>query len=330
MSRPSRPPSLRDAKARPALKDAWPILKETATEWSDDNASRLAASLACYTLLSIAPLVVLSVSVMGFLLGEEAARGHISQELGNIVGAQAAGAVEAVVLNAQAPTAGVISSIVGVAVLLFGASGVFGELQASLNTIWEVQPKPNQGIKGFIRTRFFSFAMVLSVAFLLLVSLVISAGVSVTGRFFENYLPGGEALWQAVNLLIALGVTTALFALIYRVIPDVKIAWRDVWVGAFVTALLFSIGKALLALYIGKSSTASSFGVAGSLVALVLWVYYSSQIVFLGAEFTQVWARRYGGRIVPSDHAVPLTVGAKGSASGTESGEPATKSGLAG
>lgn len=285
--------------------DVFSIVKETAKDWNDDNASRLAAALSCYTLLSLAPLVVLAVSIAGLAFGDEAARGHISRELGGLVGGEAAGAVEAVVENAKAPERGILNAIVGIAVLLFGASGVFAELQASLNTIWEVKAKPEEGIKGLIRQRFFSFAMVLAVAFVLLVSLVVSASLAAIGGFFEQYLPGGEALWQIVNFLVALAVTTALFALIFKVIPDAEIRWKDVWIGGLLTAVLFALGKLALGLYIGKSGVTSSFGVAGSLVALVIWVYYTSQIVFLGAEFTQVYARRYGGQIRPSPHAVP-------------------------
>lgn len=302
----SAPGSRSKPGSRLTLRDLWPILKETATDWSDDNASRLAAALACYTLLSIAPLLVLSVAVAGLAFGEEAARGQIVGQIGGIVGTEAGVAVQTIAANAKEPSAGILSSIVGLAVLLFGASGVFNELQNTLNAIWEVEPKPNQGVKGFIRHRFFSFAMVLAVAFLLLVSLVVSAALAATGKFFERYLPGGELVWQAVNFVVALSVTTALFAAIFKVIPDVVMRWRDAWIGGLFTAVLFTIGKFALGLYIGKSGTTSSFGVAGSLVALVLWVYYSSQILFLGAEFTQVYSRHFGGRIRPNEHAVPV------------------------
>ena len=294
------------ANSKPTARDIWPILKETGTDWNDDNASRLAAALACYTLLSIAPLVVLSVAVAGLAFGEEAARGQIVGQIGAVVGNEAGSAVQAIAASAKEPAAGILSTIIGLAVLLFGASGVFNELQNALNAIWEVEAKPNEGIRGFIRHRFFSFAMVLVVAFLLLVSLVVNAALAATGKFFEQYLPGGEFVWQVVNFIVTLGVTTVLFALIFKKIPDVLMRWRDAWIGGLFTAVLFTIGKLLLALYIGKSGTTSSFGVAGSLVALVLWVYYSSQILFLGAEFTQVYSRRFGGRILPNDHAVSI------------------------
>lgn len=287
-------------------KAAWSLIKEAAEDWDSDDASSLAAALACYTLLSVAPLMVVAVSIGGMLFGKEAARGQIAGELGAIVGPDAAKAIQSIAANAKDPAPGILSTVVGVVVLLLGASGVFIELHSALNRIWEVQPKPGRGVLGFIRDRLFSFAMVLAVAFLLLVSLILSAVLAAVGHFFEQSLPGGEVIWQVTNFLVSLGVTTVLFALIYKYVPDAVIRWRDVWLGAFVTAVLFSIGKLLLALYIGKSTFSSSFGAAGSLVALVVWVYYSSQIVFLGAEFTQAWARRFGGRIVPDHDAVAV------------------------
>jgi membrane protein len=284
----------------------WGVLKSTAQEWSDDNASRLAASLAYYTLLSVAPLIVLAIAVVGLVFGDEAARGQIADQLGSIVGPQAAQAIQAIVKNAQTPQSGVLSSIIGVAVLLAGASGVFGELQNALDTIWEVEPKPGRGIRGFVHDRFFSFTMVLGVAFLLLVSTLLSAALAMIGKFFSERLPGGKALWHVVNFGISLAIITVLFGLIFKVVPDVKVAWRQIWLGAFITALLFTIGKQLLGLYLGKSSMASSYGAAGSLVVLVVWVYYSAQILFLGAEFSQVYARSSGMRIRPSDNAKPV------------------------
>jgi membrane protein len=281
------------------------MIKGAITDWDAHNDSRLAASLACYTLLSIAPLVVLSVAVAGWAFGEEAARGQIAKEIGSVVGADAAHAIEAIVLNARTPTSGIIGTVTGLVILVFGASGVFAELQSALNSIWGVAPKPGRGFMGIVRDRIFSFAMVVAVAFLLLVSLVVSAGLAATGRFFSSAMPGGAELWQIVNLLVALGVSTLLFALVYKVVPEAKIAWRDVWLGALVTAVLFSLGKFLLGLYIGRASVASSYGAAGSLVALVVWIYYSSQIVFLGAEFTQVYAHAKEGSIAPKDNAVP-------------------------
>lgn len=293
------------ASWRERLMSTGSLLKETATQWSDDEAARLAASLALYTLLSIAPLLVIAVSVAGFVYGDEAARGQISQQLNSIVGPQAGEAIEGLVANANAPRSGIISTVVGVVVVLVGASGVFGELQSALNRIWEVKPKPGRGIRGFLRDRFFSFAMVMGVAFLLLVSLIVSALLAGFTGFFKGYIPF-PALWEAFNTLVSIGVTAALFALIFKLVPDVKVAWRDVWVGGLVTAVAFAIGRVALSWYVGRSATVSPFGAAGSLVALIVWVYYSAQILFMGAEFAQVWASHYGARIVPTPNAVPI------------------------
>jgi len=289
-------------------KTLWDVMKETASEWSEDNATRLAAALAYYTVLSIAPLLVLAVSIAGLVFGEEAAKGQIASELSGVVGPQAGEGIQTMLKHAKSPEEGTIGSIVGIVVLFFGASGVFGELQSSLNTIWEVAPKPGRGVMGMLRQRFFSFSMVLGVAFLLLVSLVLSAVLSGMGRFFESHMPGGEALWHVVNLGVSFSVITALFALIFKVVPDVKVTWKDVAMGAVFTAVLFTLGKYLLGLYLGRASVASPYGAAGSIIVLVVWVYYAAQILFFGAEFTQVYARRRGSRIEPSENAVPMKV----------------------
>jgi len=286
------------------LRDMWATVKETASDWLDDNASRLAAALAFYSLLALAPLVVISVAVAGFFFGPEAARGKVAGELGAVVGAEAARGIQSVVATAQSPSTGLVSTVVGVVTLFIGASGVFGELQASLNTVWEVKPKPGQGIWSAVKTRFFSFTMVLGVAFLLLISLVITSVLSAIGVGFAQVLPGGEAVWQVLNFAFSLAVVTALFALIFKYVPDAKVRWSDVWLGAAVTAVLFSIGKFLLGLYLGKAAVGSAYGAAGSIVALTVWVYYAAQIFLLGAEFTQVQARRRGREIRPSENAM--------------------------
>jgi len=287
------------------VKDAWATLKETASDWSDDKASRLAAALAYYSLLSLAPLMVIVIAVAGFFYGADAARGKIAGQLGAVVGGEAAQGVQSIAASAHSQTGGIVSTIVGVVTLFIGASGVFGELQSSLNTIWEVKPKPGRGILGELKDRFLSFTMVLGVAFLLLVSLVLSTVLSALGTAFSGALPGGEGIWQVVMFLFSFSVVTGLFALIYKYIPDAEIRWRDVWLGAAVTALLFTVGKLLLGLYLGKAAPGSSYGAAGSIIALVVWVYYAAQILFLGAEFTQVQARRSGQGIRPSENAVP-------------------------
>ncbi|HEY6877478.1 MAG TPA: YihY/virulence factor BrkB family protein [Polyangiales bacterium] len=290
------------------IKQLVVIVKETAKDWSADNATRLAASLAYYTVLSIAPLLVLAVSIAGLVYGEDAARGQIAEQISGVVGPQAGKAIQTVLTHAKAPEEGIFSSVVGIVVLLFGASGVFGELQASLNEIWKVAPKPGRGFWGIVQQRFFSFAMVLGVAFLLLVSLLLSATIAVVGSVFSHALPGGAVVWEAVNFAFSLGVITGLFALIFKVIPDAEVGWRDVWMGALVTAVLFTVGKFGLGMYLGRASVASPYGAAGSFIVFVIWVYYAAQILFMGAEFTQVFARHRGRRIEPSSHAVPVEV----------------------
>jgi membrane protein len=280
-------------------------LKETGVQWQEDEAARLAASLALYTLLSLAPLLVIAVAAAGLAFGAEAARGQISHQLSAIVGPQAGQAIEGLVANAHAPSAGIASTVIGLVVLLFGASGVFGELQSTLNLIWEVKPKPGRGIRGLLRDRFLSFSMVMGVAFLLLVSLIVSAALASITAHFKHLIPL-PVLGEALNFLVGLAVSSALFSLTFKTVPDVKIAWRDVWVGGFVTALAFSVGKTLLAWYVGRSATVSPFGAAGSLVALIVWIYYSAQILFLGAEFARVYAVRRGSGVVPADNAIPL------------------------
>jgi membrane protein len=313
-SSPAAPPSSSRSTSAPSqqhptslsgrVRSAWDLLKQVGSEWDKDNASRLAAALALYTLLSIAPLLVIAVAVAGMAFGEEAARGQISNEIAMLVGPQAGEAIQGLVARADAPTTGILSTIVGIVVLLFGASGVFGELQTALNTIWDVKPKPGRGFRGLLRDRFLSFAMVMGVAFLLLVSLVLSAALMAVTQMFRHVIDW-PWLWQGVNVLVGFAVTSALFALTFKVVPDVKVPWRDVWVGGIATALAFSLGRVALSWYVGRAATVSPFGAAGSLVALIIWVYYSAQILFFGAEFTQVYAMRRGAPVEPTPNAVP-------------------------
>lgn len=289
------------------IKTIISLLRETFTEWNEDKASRLAAALAYYTVFSLAPMLIIAIAIAGAVFGEEAARGEIVTQIQGLVGRDGAKFIETAIEGASKPRAGTIASLISIAVLLFGASGLFAQLQDSLNTIWEVQPKPGRGVIGILRDRFLSFTMVLGVGFLLLVSLVLSAGLSGLVNFLGSLLPGIGALLQLANFVLSFAVTTLLFGLIYKVLPDVKIAWSDVWSGAIVTSLLFSIGRFALGLYLGNSSFGSTYGAAGSVVIILVWVYYAAQILFFGAEFTQVYARRYGSRIVPAKNAVPLT-----------------------
>lgn len=285
------------------------LLKETFKEWNEDKASRLAAALAYYTVFSLAPLLILVIAVAGAFLGEEAARGELVGQIQGLVGPDGAEIIETAIDGADQPgqNTGTIASIISIGVLIFGATGVFTQLQEALNTIWEVAPKPGQNVRTFVLSRFLSLGMVLGIAFLLLVSLVISTVLAIFSNYMNGILPAFQVLWSVVNFLISFGVVTFLFAMMFKFLPDAKIAWSDVTIGAAITALLFTIGKSLIGLYLGNSSFSSTYGAAGSLVVVLAWVYYSAQILFFGAEFTQVYARRYGSQIVPSEHAVPLT-----------------------
>ena len=283
------------------------LLKQTASEWMEDDAPTLGAALAYYTVFSLAPLMTIAIAIAGFFFGKEAAQGQIFDELRGLLGEEGGKAVEEMVQSANAqPTAGVVATIISVIILLFGASGVFGQLQASLNTIWGVKPKPGRGVLGMIQDRLLSFGFTLVVGFLLLVSLMLTAGIALMADWVGGLMPGSETLAQILNVVFSLTMITLLFAMIFKFLPDAKIAWRDVWIGAFLTALLFTIGKFALGIYLGKSGVASSYGAAGSLIVLLLWVYYSSQILFFGAEFTQVYANRFGSRIAPAENAVPV------------------------
>jgi membrane protein len=285
-------------------KTIFKLLKEAFLEWQEDRASLLAAALAYYTVFSITPLLVIAIAIAGAVFGQDAARGEILQQINSLVGKQGAQAIETALANANQPQLGSIASIISVIVLLIGASGVFAQLQEALNTVWNVKAKPEkQGFWEFIRKRLLSFGMVLAIGFLLLVSLILSAMLSGISKLDINLLPGFTPLWQLLNFLISFGFISLLFALIYKYLPDVKIRWKDVWVGAIITALLFTIGKSLIGLYLGQGSLGSTYGAAGSLIVFLAWVFYSAQILLFGAEFTQVYARKYGRKIVPNSHA---------------------------
>lgn len=294
------------------MKNLVYLIKETFAEWSEDKASRLAAALAYYTSFSLAPILVLIIGIAGLVLGNSTAvHDLIMTQVGDLLGDEGALFISSMIKNASKPSTGVIATIVGVVTLLFGALGVFGELQNALNTIWEVQLKPITGlannIKHYLVKRVLSFAMLMVILFLLLVSLVISAALSAFGDFMDNAFAISEIVMQMFNFLFSFGLITLLFALIFKYLPDAKIRWRDVWLGAGVTSLLFTLGKFAIGLYLGKSEVSTTFGAAGSLALLLIWVYYSSQIIFLGAEFTQVYANTFGTPIEPDEDAVKLT-----------------------
>ena len=276
------------------MKKNLDLFKQAFIEFIQDKVPRLGAALSYYTIFSLAPLLLIAIAIAGLVFGRQAAQGQIFGQLRGVLGENSAKMVQEMVASAGKPRSGAIAAILGVVTLIFGASGVFGQLKDALNTIWDVEPKKDAGIPGMIKDRFLSAAMVFGIGFLLLVSLIIDATISALGKYAGSHLPGGEAIWQILQNVVALGVVTVLFAMIFRFLPDLKIEWRDVWLGAMLTAVLFLIGKIALGIYFGKSAVGSSYGAAGSLVLVLLWVYYSAQILLFGAEFTQVYARADG------------------------------------
>ena len=283
------------------------LFKNTAREWTQDKCPQLGAALAYFTVFSLAPLVLVLLAVFGLIFGSsDQARQKITEQLQYLIDPSGIKVIQDIAANASKPQAGIIATTVGVIVGLFGASGVFGQLQDALNTIWGVKPKPGRGLWGFIRTRFLSFAMVGGVCFLLLVSLTVESLLRGLSDYLKNILPGGHILALALFLIFDLAVIVLLFAMMFRYLPDAKIAWRDVWVGATLTAVLFVMGKFVLGLYLGSGAAGSAYGAASSLITLLLWIYYAAQILLFGAEFTQVYANTYGTHVEPQEHAVKV------------------------
>jgi len=271
----------------------WSLLAETSVEWYADRAPRLGAALAYYTVFALAPGLILIIALAGLLLGKEAAQGQIITQVQDLAGEAGAEIVRAAIESARNAVGSLLATALGIVTLLFGLWGVFGELQDALNTIWGVTTTPGRGVIGVVKKRFWSFTMVVGIGFLLLVSLAASAWLAALGKFFAGLLPLPAALLETANALLSFVVITFMFGVIYKLLPDVKLAWRHVLTGAAVTAVLFTIGKTLIGLYVGRSTVASVYGAAGSLIVILLWIYYSAQLVFFGAEFTKVYSRRF-------------------------------------
>src|SRR5438552_3525140 len=282
------------------------LFKETAAQWIGDKAPQLGAALAYYTVFSLAPLILILLAIIGVIFRHDPAGAwnRMVEQMSYFLDRSAIQVVRDVAQNASHPSKGIVATITGVALALFGASGVFGQLQDALNTIWGVKAKPGGGIWGFLRSRFLSFAMVGGVCFLLLVSLTLESVLKGFSHYVQSVLPGGIVVALAAYWVFDLAVVILLFAIIFKFLPDAKIQWRDVWIGAALTAIFFAIGKGALGLYLGSGSAASAYGAASSLITLLLWVYYSSQILLFGAEFTQVYACRAGRGIKPDEHAI--------------------------
>ncbi|MBA2622815.1 MAG: YihY/virulence factor BrkB family protein [Chthoniobacterales bacterium] len=294
----------------PVIKKFFQISKEAASEFFADDAMSLAAALALYTVIALAPLITVMLTIAGMIFGDQASEGFVQQVEG-LIGKSGAEAVRDIVDNAKKPSSGILQATLGFLLVLVSASAVFAQLQSSLNRIWNVVTKPGLGIMHMVKTRLFSMAVVAALGFLLMVSLGVSTILAALGSYFKTLAPEMEVLLHVVNFVVAVGVTTVLFACIFKYIPDVIIRWRDVWVGALVTALLFNLGQIGLGIYLGNSATAAEYGAAGSLMVLILWLYYSTAILFYGAEWAQVRARLLGNRLEPAAHANRLVVEAR-------------------
>jgi membrane protein len=273
-----------------------PLVSQSASRWSDINAPRLGAALAFYAVLSIAPLLVLCVGIAGLVFEHKAVTGQIVYQFQSLIGYEGGKMIQALVLDSVKPAQGIFATALGIVMLLFGASGFFLELRASMNLVWDTQPEASSGLTTMIRERFFSFALVLGIGFLLLLSLIVSAAIAAAGKFVQRFLPAPEPVLHLSAGLVTFLAVAILFGLVFKLVPDARIEWRDVGIGAAVTSLLFSLGKFLIGLYLGKASVGSAYGAAGSLVAFLVWVYYSAQVFLLGAAFTHVFAFRHGSR----------------------------------
>lgn len=279
------------------MRETWVLVKTAFVSWSDDYAQSMGAALAYYTVFSIAPLLLIVISITGFVFGEQAARGEIVGQLQSLLGEQGASVVQALLQSVNKPAQGFSATIIGVGLLLIGATSVFGELQNALDRIWRVSGAVRSiGLWGLLRARLLSFGMILGIGFILMVSLVFSAGLSAVGKWWSPLFAGWQVMANIFDLMFSFTLTTGMFALIYKVMPRVNIRWDEVWIGAAITSVLFTMGKYLIGLYIGRSGVAGGFGAAGSLVALLVWVYYSAQIFLLGAEFTWAYSHIFGSR----------------------------------
>ncbi len=279
------------------LAQIWKLIKTAAQSWSDDYAPSMGAALSYYTLFSIAPLLLIVISIAGLVFGQDAARGEIFGQLNGFMGSEAAAAIQGLLESVNKPAQGAFATIIGVILVLIGATSVFGELQDAMDRIWRAPARhQTSGIWGLLRARLLSFGMILSVGFLLMVSLVMEAMLSALSRWWSPLFTGWETMAQVINTVASFGLTMLAFAMIYKIMPRVKIDWRDVWIGAGVTAFLFTAGKFLIGFYIGRSGVVSGFGAASSIVIVLIWVYYSAQIFLVGAEFTWVYAHTFGSR----------------------------------
>ena len=295
------------------IKNLVSLCRKAASAWVDDFAPSMGAAISYYTVFSLAPLLVIVIAVAGALFGREAVQGQIVGQLAGLIGKDGAAVVQGLIVSASDPNRGAVAGLIGLVLLLVGATTVFAELQSALDRIWHIPPEQKpKGIRAILQARLLSFSLILGLAFLLMVSLSVSAGIAAFGSWAGGLMPGWELLLHGLNLLISMSISTVLFAMIFKLMPTAHVAWRDVWVGAGVTAVLFEVGKLLIGLYLGKSGLTQSFAAAGSLVVLLAWVYYAAQIFLLGAEFTKVYADEHGSRVAAKAMARTAETAAEG------------------
>ncbi|MGE5681920.1 MAG: YihY/virulence factor BrkB family protein [Bacillota bacterium] len=290
------------------FKEIWSFIKQLFSEYSENKVPKLGASLAYYTIFSIAPLLIIAIAVAGFIFGKDAAQGQLSGQLKSLVGNEGAILIQTAIQNSSNVSSGIIATLVSILTLIIGATAVFIEIQDSLNTIWKVRPRSEKPFKDFFRTRLTSFILVVGMGFLLMVSLIVSAAISALTDLIDKYLSVPGYVFQLIDIVLSLSVIFVLFSMIFKLLPDVELKWKDVRTGALFTTILFVVGKYLIGLYLGKSSVSSVYGAASSLAIILVWIYYSSQILYLGAEFTYVYVQRYGPGVKPSAYADIVTV----------------------
>ena len=299
-----------DATMKRFFVNTWLFTKEMAEEWIDDNCSQMAAALSYYTIFSLAPMIIIVISLAGYFFGREAVTGELFNQIRGLIGADGAKAIQTMVENAYRDRSGLIPTLLGIGTLVFSATVTFAALQESLNTIWKVKPNPNNGIKGIMRlaiNRLLSFTMVLGIGFFLIISLVVSSLINVLSNYIQRIL--GESsvtLFNSLELAISSAILVVLFAIIFKFLPDAKIKWHNVWRASILTTILFSIGKYLISLYIGQSNFTSTYGAAASIIIIILWINYSCWIFFVGAEYAYVFMKRRGEEIEPAEHAIKI------------------------
>ncbi|MBP0015392.1 MAG: YihY/virulence factor BrkB family protein [Roseofilum sp. SBFL] len=282
----------------------WRLLKETFVQWRQDRVPILAAALAYYMVFSLAPTLIIAVAVASFAIGKEAAQEQLAIQLQQFIGSEAAQSIQTLIRERYQPQSGLMATVVAIATLFFGATTVFAQLKVALNIIWGVTPKPERGFLNFLMARVLSVLMIIAIGFLLLVSLVFSSVLAGVSEWLDQWMDTPANVWRSTELLVSFIVVTLLFGAIYKILPDAKVSWADVWVGSTLTSILFTLGKWGISLYLGHSSVKSFYGAAGSFVVLLLWIFFTAQILLIGAEFTQVWANRYGTTIRPRRHAI--------------------------